>query len=225
MDVHERGLKATDLDGVSRVIGATIGPRGRSAARDRARLHLETTQGGKPSRQPRSDQTARLARIGPIFALDTWDGDLESVRQPLPGLIPELGCERPMRLRCARIQGRAASRISSPRLRYGLPVRASASRAAPRHPASPPALRRTRRFRGALYGGRWNSPGGTISSSPPSHTAARFSRRAFTRIPTVRRPGEIAALMGFRRESAYRDRRARPARMGSRGPDHKSPRR
>jgi putative toxin-antitoxin system antitoxin component (TIGR02293 family) len=118
-DMVERGLKAADLDGVSRVIGATPG----AAAEVRRAIVPDSTwkrRKGKALSPTESDQTARLARIT-AFALDTWDGDLESVRQFFARPHPELGGQRPIDSVRTDSGTRRVEDILT-RLRYGLPV-------------------------------------------------------------------------------------------------------
>src|ERR1017187_5273472 len=74
-----RGLKAADLDGISRVIGATPG----AAADVRRAVVPDSTwkrRKGKALSPSESDQTARLARVTAL-ALDTWRGNLDAVRE------------------------------------------------------------------------------------------------------------------------------------------------
>jgi putative toxin-antitoxin system antitoxin component (TIGR02293 family) len=118
-DMVERGLKATDLDGVSRVVGATPG----AAAEVRRAIVPDSTwkrRKGKALSPTESDQTARLARTA-AFALDTWDGDLESVRQFFARPHPELGGERPIDSMRTDSGTRLVEDILI-RLRYGLPA-------------------------------------------------------------------------------------------------------
>ena len=115
----EHGLKAADLDGISRVIGATAG----AAAEVRRSVVPDSTwkrRKGKALSPTESDQTARLARIT-AFALDTWDGDLESVRQFFARPHPELGGQRPIESMRTDSETRRVEDILT-RLRYGLPV-------------------------------------------------------------------------------------------------------
>jgi len=115
----EHGLKATDLDGVSRVIGATP----RAAAEVRRAIVPDSTwkrRKGKVLSPAESDQTARLARVT-AFALDTWDGDLESVRQFFARPHPELRGERPIDAMRTESGARLVEDVLT-RLRYGLPA-------------------------------------------------------------------------------------------------------
>ena len=115
----ERGLKAADLDGISRVIGSTAG----AAAEVRRAVVPDSTwkrRKGKMLSPIESDQTARLARVT-AFALDTWDGDLDSVREFFASPHPELDGERP--IDCMRTD--SGARLVEDiliRLRYGLPA-------------------------------------------------------------------------------------------------------
>jgi putative toxin-antitoxin system antitoxin component (TIGR02293 family) len=115
----ERGLKAADLDGISRVIGATAG----AAAEVRRAVVPDSTwkrRKGKTLSPTESDQTARLARVT-AFALDVWDDDLDSVREFFALPHPELGGERPIDAMLTDSGARLVEDILN-RLKYGLPV-------------------------------------------------------------------------------------------------------
>lgn len=115
----EHGLKAADLDGISRVIGATPG----AAAEVRRSVVPDSTwkrRKGKPLSPVESDQTARLARVAAI-ALDAWDGDLDSVREFFTNPHAELGGQRPV----IAIRTDSGARLVEDilvRLMYGLPA-------------------------------------------------------------------------------------------------------
>ncbi|MGH7655230.1 MAG: antitoxin Xre/MbcA/ParS toxin-binding domain-containing protein [Gemmatimonadaceae bacterium] len=114
-----RGLKAADLDGISRVIGATPA----AATEVRRAIVPDSTwkrRKGKTLSPTESDQTARLARVT-AFALDTWDGNLESVREFFARRHPELGGERPIDAVRTDSGARLVEDILI-RLRYGLPA-------------------------------------------------------------------------------------------------------
>ena len=113
------GLKAADLDGISRVIGSTAG----AAAEVRRAVVPDSTwkrRKGKSLSPTESDQTARLARVT-AFALDVWDGDLDSVREFFALQHPELGGERPIDAMLTDSGARLVENILN-RLKYGLPV-------------------------------------------------------------------------------------------------------
>ncbi len=114
-----RGLKASDLDGISRVIGATAG----SAADVRRAIVPDSTwkrRKGKTLSHTESDQTARLARVTAL-ALDTWRGNLEAVREFLATPHPELDGERPVHAMQTDSGARLVEDILN-RLRHGLPA-------------------------------------------------------------------------------------------------------
>ena len=115
----ERGLKAADLDGISRVIGATAG----AAADVRRAVVPDSTwkrRKGKSLSPAESDQTARLARTTAL-ALDTWHGDLDAVREFFAAPHPELAGERPVDAMRTDSGARLVEEILN-RLRHGLPV-------------------------------------------------------------------------------------------------------
>jgi putative toxin-antitoxin system antitoxin component (TIGR02293 family) len=113
-----RGLKASDLDGISRVIGATAG----AAAEIRRAIVPDSTwkrRKGKTLSPSESDQTARLARVTAL-ALDTWHGNLGAVREFFASPHPELDGERPIDAMRTDSGARLVEEILN-RLRYGLP--------------------------------------------------------------------------------------------------------
>jgi putative toxin-antitoxin system antitoxin component (TIGR02293 family) len=115
----ERGLKASDLDGISRMIGATAG----AAADVRRAVVPDSTwkrRKGKTLSPAESDQTARLARTT-AHALDTWHGDLAAVREFFATPHPELGGERPVDVMRTESGARLVEDILN-RLKHGLPV-------------------------------------------------------------------------------------------------------
>lgn len=115
----ERGLKASDLDGISRVIGATAG----AAAAVRRAVVPDSTwkrRKGKALSPTESDQTARLARTTAL-ALDTWHGDLGAVREFFATSHPELDGERPVDAMRTDSGARLVEEILN-RLTHGLPV-------------------------------------------------------------------------------------------------------
>lgn len=114
-----RGLRAADLDGVSRVIGATAG----AAADVRRAVVPDSTwkrRRGRTLSATESDQTARLARAAAL-ALDTWHEDLGAVREFFATPHPELGGERPVDAVRTDSGARLVEDILL-RLRHGLPV-------------------------------------------------------------------------------------------------------
>lgn len=114
-----RGLKASDLDGISRVIGATAG----AAADVRRAIVPDSTwkrRKGKTLSPTESDQTARLARVTAL-ALDTWRGNLGAVREFLATPHPELDGERPVHAMQTDSGARLVEDILN-RLRHGLPA-------------------------------------------------------------------------------------------------------
>ena len=114
-----RGLKAADLDGVSRVIGANAG----AAADVRRAIVPDSTwkrRKGKSLSPVESDQTARLARITAL-ALDTWHGNLAAVRDFFAAPHPELDGERPVDAMRTDSGARLVEEILNA-LRHGLPV-------------------------------------------------------------------------------------------------------
>jgi putative toxin-antitoxin system antitoxin component (TIGR02293 family) len=114
-----RGLKASDLDGISRIIGATAG----AAADVRRAIVPDSTwkrRKGKTLSAIESDQTARLARVT-AFALETWHGNLEAVREFLATPHPELDNERPVHAMQTDSGARLVEDILN-RLRHGLPA-------------------------------------------------------------------------------------------------------
>src|ERR1019366_4393073 len=115
----ERGLKAADLDGISRVIGATPG----AAADVRRAVVPDSTwkrRKGNALSPSESDQTARLARVTAL-ALDTWRGELAAVREFLAAPHPELDGERPVHALRTDSGARLVEDILN-RLRHGLPA-------------------------------------------------------------------------------------------------------
>lgn len=113
------GLKASDLDGISRVIGATAG----AAADVRRAVVPDSTwkrRRGRTLSPTESDQTARLARATAL-ALDTWHDDLDAVREFFGTPHPELGGERPVDALRTDSGARLVEEILN-RLRHGLPV-------------------------------------------------------------------------------------------------------
>ena len=115
----ERGLKASDLDGISRVIGATAA----AAADVRRAVVPDSTwkrRKGKTLSSTESDQTARLARTT-AMALDTWHGKLDAVREFLATPHPELDGERPVDAMRTDSGARLVEDILT-RLTHGLPV-------------------------------------------------------------------------------------------------------
>jgi putative toxin-antitoxin system antitoxin component (TIGR02293 family) len=114
-----RGLKASDLDGISRIIGATAG----AAADVRRAIVPDSTwkrRKGKTLSPTESDQTARLTRVT-AFALDTWRGNLDAVREFLATPHPELDNERPVHAMQTDSGARLVEDILN-RLRHGLPA-------------------------------------------------------------------------------------------------------
>ncbi len=114
-----RGLKASDLDGISRIIGATAG----AAADVRRAIVPDSTwkrRKGKALSHTESDQTARLARVT-AFALDTWNGNLDAVREFLAAPHPELDNESPVHAMQTDSGARLVEDILK-RLRHGLPA-------------------------------------------------------------------------------------------------------
>jgi putative toxin-antitoxin system antitoxin component (TIGR02293 family) len=114
-----RGLKASDLDGLSRIIGATAG----AAADVRRAIVPDSTwkrRKGKTLSHTESDQTARLARVTAL-ALDTWHGNLDAVREFLATPHPELDAERPVHAMQTDSGARLVEDILN-RLRHGLPA-------------------------------------------------------------------------------------------------------
>lgn len=114
-----RGLKAADLDGISRVIGATAG----AAADVRRAIVPDSTwkrRKGKTLSPTESDQTARLARVTAL-ALDTWHGNLDAVREFLATPHPELDGERPVHAMQTDSGARLVEDILN-RLKHGLPA-------------------------------------------------------------------------------------------------------
>jgi putative toxin-antitoxin system antitoxin component (TIGR02293 family) len=113
------GLKASDLDGISRVIGATAG----AAADVRRAVVPDSTwkrRKGRTLSPTESDQTARLARAAAL-ALDTWHDDLDAVREFFGTPHPELDGERPVDALRTDSGARLVEEILN-RLRHGLPV-------------------------------------------------------------------------------------------------------
>jgi putative toxin-antitoxin system antitoxin component (TIGR02293 family) len=114
-----RGLKASDLEGISRIIGATAG----TAAEVRRAIVPDSTwkrRKGKTLSPSESDQTARLARVTAL-ALDTWRGNLDAVREFLATPHPELDGERPVHAMQTDSGARLVEDILN-RLRHGLPA-------------------------------------------------------------------------------------------------------
>ena len=114
-----RGLKAADLDGISRVIGATAG----AAAEVRRAIVPDSTwkrRKGKMLSPTESDQTARLARVTAL-ALDCWHSNLDSVREFLAAPHAELDGERPVHAMRTDSGARLVEAILN-RLRHGLPA-------------------------------------------------------------------------------------------------------
>jgi len=115
----ERGLKASDLEGIAHVIGATPG-----AANDVRRAVVPDStwkrRKGKTLSPAESDQTARLARITAL-ALDVWHGDLDSVREFLGAPHPELDGVRPVEALRTDAGTRLVEALLD-KLRHGLPV-------------------------------------------------------------------------------------------------------
>ncbi len=114
-----RGLKAADLDGISRMIGATAG----AAADVRRAVVPDSTwkrRKGKTLSPTESDQTARLARVTAL-ALDVWHGNLNAVREFLATPHPELDGERPVHAMQTDSGARLVEDILN-RLRHGLPA-------------------------------------------------------------------------------------------------------
>ena len=114
-----RGLKASDLDGISRIIGATAG----AAADVRRAIVPDSTwkrRKGKTLSATESDQTARLTRVTAL-ALETWRGNLDAVREFLATPHPELDGERPVHAMQTDSGARLVEDILN-RLRHGLPA-------------------------------------------------------------------------------------------------------
>ena len=113
------GLKASDLDGISRVIGASAG----AAADVRRAVVPDSTwkrRKGKALSPTESDQTARLARVTAL-ALDTWNGNLDAVREFFATPHPELDHERPVHAMQTDSGARLVEDILN-RLKHGLPA-------------------------------------------------------------------------------------------------------
>lgn len=115
----EHGLKAADLDGISRIIGATPA----AATEVRRAIVPDSTwkrRKGKALSPTESDLTARLARVTAL-ALDTWHGNLSGVRDFFAARHPELGGERPIDAMRTESGARLVERILHS-LMHGLPV-------------------------------------------------------------------------------------------------------
>ena len=114
-----RLVNTTTTVGISRIIGATAG----AAADVRRAIVPESTwkrRKGKALSHTESDQTARLARVT-AFALDTWNGNLDAVREFLAAPHPELDNESPVHAMQTDSGARLVEDILK-RLRHGLPA-------------------------------------------------------------------------------------------------------
>ena len=186
-----RGLKAADLDGISRVIGATAG----AAADVRRAVVPDSTwkrRKGKTLSPTESDQTARLARVTAL-ALDTWRGNLDAVREFLAAPHPELDGERPVH--AMQTDSGCAPRRGHPQPAEAWAPRLS-TRSASRSTSSACTIPDSQSLDAGgarAFGGRWNSPGAEIVYASLSYGGAILETRVHANVRTPP-PRDIAAI-------------------------------